>query len=212
MPLMKIARARGKLPNGIVKNRRLHNDWNTMRRRCYDPSFISYQWYGAKGVGVCEAWRRDYVSFQEWALSHGFREDLTLDRIDSTKDYSPENCRWATKKEQSSNRPTWNIKVTVNGVTKLVSEWADEAGANRSAIYGRIRTRGWDPVKAVTTPLKVPTRGPVTVNGESHTVFTWAKILGVQRARIYRLVNVHGMKPADAVRRMMKEKGMKHGV
>ena len=154
MGLSKEARAIGELPNGSVKSERLYSRWNVMRRRCYDKNFIVYRYYGGRGIRVCEEWRKTYLPFQEWALSHGWREDLTLDRIDTDGDYSPDNCRWITIDEQQRNRGRFNIKVTVGGVTRLICDWADYIGVKRSSITSRVTRYGWSKLDAVLVPIK----------------------------------------------------------
>jgi hypothetical protein len=81
---------------------RLYNIWCSMRRRCTEnPDAYAYKWYGAKGVKVCEEWN-DYGVFKEWALSHGYADNLTIDRIDPNKGYYPENCQWLTRSENTA--------------------------------------------------------------------------------------------------------------
>ncbi len=76
---------------------RLYYIWRDMRRRCYSSKHNSYPWYGAKGIRVCEEWFGSFLAFRDWALSHGYQDNLTIDRVDSTKDYGPDNCQWMTQ-------------------------------------------------------------------------------------------------------------------
>lgn len=117
--------------------RRLHRIWSGMKCRCHDPNNKDFRNYGARGISVSEEWS-GFEAFRDWALSHGYRDDLTLDRIDVNGNYSPENCRWATAEEQANNR-TNNHKVSYKGETKNVSEWAKQYGIDASLFHAAIR-------------------------------------------------------------------------
>ncbi len=85
------------------KGTRLYNIWKNVRQRCRNPKATDFKLYGGRGIKVCTEWD-DFTVFRDWAMANGYHEDLTLDRIDPNRDYCPENCRWATWKEQRRNQ------------------------------------------------------------------------------------------------------------
>lgn len=131
---------------------RLYNIWNGMIGRCTRESYPSYKNYGGKGIRVCEEWINSFDAFREWALSHGYADNLTIDRIDSKADYSPDNCKWSSMKEQQNNKMN-NHLVTFEGVTKTVAQWAEVLGIKQHTLYTRLK-RNWSAEKALTTPAR----------------------------------------------------------
>lgn len=85
------------------KGSRLYNIWKNARQRCRNSKATDYSIYGGRGINFCAEWD-SFARFQEWAMANGYRDDLTLDRINPDGDYSPQNCRWATWKEQRHNQ------------------------------------------------------------------------------------------------------------
>jgi len=82
----------------------LHGIRNAMKMRCYNPKTRSYTAYGAKGIKICEEWLNDFEAFFKWCMENGWKRGLTIDRIDSSEDYGPSNCRFISRSENSSRR------------------------------------------------------------------------------------------------------------
>lgn len=119
-------------------NNRLYNIWYNMKRRCTDINSKDYKNYGAKGIKVCEDWENDFMNFYNWSINNGYRDNLTIDRINNKDDYKPSNCRWVTIKEQHRNY-SQNRKYTINGETKCLTEWCELYRINYTTVINRLK-------------------------------------------------------------------------
>lgn len=111
-----------------IDKQRLRVKLCDIKRRCYNKTNMFYKDYGARGITVCDEWldkEYGHENFRKWAMISGYKNGLSIDRINNNLGYSPNNCRWATAKQQANNRRTNNL-LTINNVTKTVTEWADK--------------------------------------------------------------------------------------
>lgn len=132
-------------------NTRLYNIWCSMIQRCEHEKCLSYARYGSIGIRVCDEWRNDFMVFYNWSIQNGYKKTLSIDRYPNQMgDYEPNNCRWATDIEQARNQKT-NKVVTIDGVSKCVSEWSEISGIPAKRIYNRL-SAGWDSKDAIYSP------------------------------------------------------------
>ena len=124
-----------------------------MKQRCYNPNHPQYSNYGGRGISACDEWSNDFMAFKRWALSSGYEEHLTLDRVDNNGDYGPDNCRWATMRQQENNRSD-NMTLTLNGKTQTLAEWSREIGMKYVTLFHRVYVKGMDADSALNTPVR----------------------------------------------------------
>lgn len=136
-----------------MTNSRIYRLWRGIIARCECPGDVkNYIKYGGRGISVCKEWHK-FEPFYEWALENGYRDDLSIERIDNDGDYEPSNCRWATSKEQANNRRN-SVIVEYNGESKTLAQWAEEYGILYSTLHSRYKYFGWDFEKAIKTPVR----------------------------------------------------------
>jgi hypothetical protein len=125
--------------------------WKSMRERCAIPTSSAYPNYGGRGIEVCARWE----IYENFVADMGERKDgMTLDRIDPNGNYTPENCRWATAKQQSRNKRK-TVFLTANDQTKSLADWAEERGVRHITFYKRYDA-GWSDDAIVNTPIQPP--------------------------------------------------------
>lgn len=135
-----------------IKDKALYDIYYAMIKRCYQPNNKDYKWYGGRGIQVCPDWKESATSFVKWCKENNYQQGLWLDRIDTNKDYAPQNCRWVTPQEQQRNRRN-NFLVEYNGELKLLAELAEEFGIKYTTLKKRIRL-GWSVEDALKKPVR----------------------------------------------------------
>lgn len=141
------------MPKGYkhgLRYTRLYRIWLNMKNRCNNPNTWAYKFYGKNGITVCDEWNNNPVLFYEWAVSNGYSDDLTLDRIDYTKGYYPSNCRWVNRKIQGANKKSTKF-ITWNGETYTLTEWSEKLGIPLRTLSWRFNH--WSLDEAFTKPL-----------------------------------------------------------
>lgn len=123
-------------------NTRLYRIYKTIKTRCYNSNSKSYNDYGGRGVKVCNEWLNDFNTFYDWAMSNGYNDNLTIDRIDVNGDYEPSNCRWATPKQQANNTRRNNY-ITYKNKTYTITQWGEILNIGQSVLSHRFMSN-WD--------------------------------------------------------------------
>jgi hypothetical protein len=148
-------RQKVKQTHGESKSR-LFKIWIGMHTRCYNKTAKSYEVYGGRGIKICSEWMNDYTVFRDWALSSGYDEQKSIDRIDVNGDYDPSNCRWVDQTVQANNT-TKNHRIFYNGKSHTLAEWARIKGFPVWTIQNRMKY-GWSIEKIMETPVKTVTK------------------------------------------------------
>ena len=123
------------------QNKRIGKIFQGMKARCYNSNDKAYRWYGAKGIKIYNEWLENPKLFEDWALTHGYQDDLTIDRINEDEDYCPNNCQWITGVDNAKYKSTTSL-ITVNNETHTGKDWATILGLGINIINTYIRKYG----------------------------------------------------------------------
>lgn len=142
---------KGKVTHGHASKRsRTYTAYHNMLRRCYSPTNEKYPRYGGRGIRVCKRWRGP-AGFSNFVTDMGDAPSgMQIDRIDNDGNYESGNCRWATRIQQARNKSA-TLRLTYDGTSKSVTQWADDRGLKASTVHARLR-RGWSVEQALTRP------------------------------------------------------------
>jgi hypothetical protein len=183
--LARINLALSRITHGKSKTRE-YSIYCGMLARCYNRNKKIYRRYGGRGISVCKRWRHSFNNFLA-DMGNLPTPNHTLDRINNDGNYKPSNCRWATMAEQCKNRRT-SIKITYNGETKILSDWAKLLGFNQTTLKQRIVKLHWPTKRAFTTKPKKQYR-KITYQGHTKSVSAWSMKVGIPintlRARVF---------------------------
>ena len=142
-----------------MSNTRLFGIWQGMKQRCFNQNDIGYSNYGGRGITVCKEWSDDFMNFYNWAITNGYSDELSIDRIDVNGNYEPSNCRWADFETQANNKRN-NVVITHNGETMNLSQWAKKLNIPVHVLVCR-RSLGWSNERILTEPYHKGRKGIV---------------------------------------------------
>ena len=135
-----------------LSNTRIGKCYHGIEQRCYNPKDMNYKNYGGRGIKMCDEWKTNFMSFYNWAIKNGYKDNLTIDRIDNDKGYCPENCRWVDMQTQQNHRRN-NRNLTFNGKTLTITQWAKKYNMSYRNLFYRLKN-GYSLEKALTKPLR----------------------------------------------------------
>lgn len=132
------------------KGTKIYRIWCGMKNRCLNPNSKDYTRYGGRGISICSRWKSFELFLED--MKEPPQGDYTIERIDNERNYTKSNCKWITRQQQATNRRD-NIRITINGVTLVASEWDREQNFSIGTVSRRITRSGWSHEDAVKTPI-----------------------------------------------------------
>lgn len=188
-----------------MRHTKLYEIWCSMRARCETKRNKAYKWYGERGISVCKEWlgKDGFINFYNWSMENGYKDGLTIDRIDTNGNYEPSNCQWATMKEQANNTRR-NIVISYKGENKTLTELCEEYGLKYNIMYNRI------------TKLELPFEVAMSIKGFHKAMYHGketdlrhiARVESLEYKDLLRLVLVEQKEITDAIFEL-KNKEMK---
>lgn len=163
------------------RNTRLYHIWRGIKERTLCITDKAYRNYGGRGITICDEWRNNFKTFYDWAMSNGYSDNLTIDRIDVNGNYEPTNCRWVNMKTQGNNRRT-NRLLSYNGETMTMQEWSVKVGLSKETLSYRLNN-GWNIEEALQAKTK-PYKKLITYCGETKSLQEWADTTGLTYSQI----------------------------
>lgn len=177
-----------------MRHTRIYETWCGMIKRCYNKNSKSFKNYGGRGIKVCEEWKNDFSAFNTWAVSSGYSDNLTIERINVNDDYKPENCIWITQVQQQRNK-TNSVFLEHNGQRKHLLQWCEELGMNKGAAksrYKRAKAKNghvsFDDVFSLPVNYRSKRISQYTMGGGF--IKTWDSFMEIARSGLYSRTSV----------------------
>lgn len=169
-----------------LSDTRLYRIFRGMKTRCYNANSKDYNRYRARGINICKEWLENFTNFYNWSMSNGYKDDLTIDRIDFNGNYCPDNCRWVDLKIQNNNRCS-NKFITFDNKTYTISEWSEIINIPRKILEYRLRN--FDSIdKAFKTSIRHRNTG-ILYNNKIHSLKEWSEILNIKYSVLIQRIN-----------------------
>jgi Fic family protein len=170
--------------NGLSYSK-LYKVYRNIINRTQKETNRQYKNYGARGIKMCDEWLNDFINFYNWAIENGYKEGLSIDRIDVNGDYEPSNCRWTDSYTQANNR-TNNVMITYKGKTLTISQWSEKLGISQSCI-GRRLHEGF-PIEEVFS-VKRASKHKLKYKNKFYTIGEISKMTGISQQAISNRIN-----------------------
>lgn len=168
-----------------LRDIRLYNIYHGILSRCYKIQDADYNRYGARGINVCQEWKDSFKEFYDWSINNGYKNDLSIDRINVNGNYEPNNCRWVDSKIQANNK-TNNVFINYKNKTQTIKQWADELNLSYDLIRERYR-KGMSTNDIFNIPkrkAKKRVTNKIKFNGKCLSRIGWDKLLNFPRGTI----------------------------
>lgn len=170
-----------------------YNSWKMMKARCYNPNASGYHRYGGRQITVCQRWRESFLHFLA-DMGPKPSPAHSIERLDNDAGYSPNNCKWSTRKEQQRNTVNTRL-LTYNGESMCLKDWAHKIGIHPRSLAHRL-TSGWSVERALSTPPVTPNNRcdtvMLTLDGITLPLQEWARTLDIKPSTIYQRINLLG--------------------
>ncbi|WP_163537596.1 hypothetical protein [Gracilibacillus sp. YIM 98692] len=181
-----------------MRRTRLYNIWTQMLQRCKNQTLDHYDRYGGRGITVCDEWG-DFEVFAKWAKENGYKDGLTIDRIDVDGNYEPKNCKWSTNLEQARNKRTSRY-ITINGEAKTVAKWAEISGLPYKTLQRRLYTGCKEEDLLAPVGTIYEHKFLIEINGVTKTINAWAKEAGLPFSTVKRRYQ-RGVRGEDLIKK-----------